>query len=310
MLDESGEGPVKPPEELGFGTRVSTGQGERLLNRDGTFGVRRRGLPWRAVLSLYHSLLVMSWPTFLCLLALVYVTVNSVFALCYLSLGPEALGGAATDTFERAFFFSVQTLSTVGYGHIVPLSLAANWVATVESFVGMLSMALVTGLAFARFSRPVADIVFSRSAVITGYRGITGFQFRIANQRRNQIIEPHVRVFLSTIEMRSDGARRSFVDLPLERDQLAFFPLSWTVVHPIDEESPLWGIGERELEASGAEFLITVNGLDETLSQVVHARCSYIAREIVWGKRFADIFQRSEAGTPRAIDLARIHDLE
>jgi inward rectifier potassium channel len=211
-----------------------------------------------------------------------------------------------------AFFFSVQTISTIGYGHLVPMGLAANSLVAVEAFVGMLCVALVTGIVFARFSRPRADIVFSRRAVIAPYQGIQAFEFRIANLRRNQIIEARVRVFLAMVERAPDSGvtRRSFVDLALEREQLAFFPLSWTVVHPIDESSPLHGMTAEDLVECGAEFMVTMTGIDDSVSQVVNTRSSYTADEVVWGQRFVNMYERSSMGTPKTIDLARIHGTE
>jgi len=303
---------AKPTQDLGFGTRVGTGPGERLLNRDGSFTVRRHGLPLRAIISLYHSLLVMRWPTFLALLALTYLLLNLSFAVAYLALGEGALAGPGESTLAGAFFFSVQTVSTIGYGHIVPMGLAANSLAAFEAFIGMLGVALVTGIVFARFSRPTADIVFSDRGVIAPYRGIKAFQFRIANRRRNQIIETRVRVFLSMVEQDGEAgpARRSFMELTLERNQLAFFPLSWTIVHPIDEASPLSGLTEQDVKASGAEFLVTMTGIDDSFSQVVHTRTSYTAEEIEWDTRFSNMYERTPLGTPRAMDVARIHDFE
>lgn len=303
------EPPSARPEDLGFGTRVRTGRGERLLNRDGSFTVRRQGLPLRARLSLSHSLMTMRWPVFLSLVAGLYVALNTVFALGYLALGPDAIEGPG-DGFERAFFFSVQTATTIGYGQMLPATTGANLLVAVEALSALISFALVTGLVYARFVRPVADIVFSDHAIIAPYHGITGLEFRIANQRRNQIIELRARVFLSRVD-RSDGrVTRSFTELKLERDRVAFFPLSWTIVHPIDEESPLFGSDEAELLASDAELMIMLNGIDDTLSQPVHARSSYKADEIVWHSRFVNIFCRTERGNPVAIDIAHLSELE
>lgn len=298
-----------PPEDLGFGTSVRTGRGERLLNPDGTFTVQRRGLPLRAVISLSHSLMTMNWPRFLGLLAVLYVGLNSLFALGYLALGEGALEGPGQG-FARAFFFSVQTATTIGYGQLVPASLGANLLATFEAFTALLSFALVTGLVYARFVRPMADIAFSRNAIVAPYRGGTALEFRIANRRRNQIIELRARVFLSRVDRQGGRVTRSFHELELERSHVAFFPLAWTVVHPIREGSPFHGLTESDLLALDAELMIMLTGIDDTLSQTVHARSSYKAEDIVWNTRFANMFQRSESGNPTSIDIAHIDDLE
>ena len=312
------QAPPRPPVEdpnrdLGFGSVVASESRQRLLNRDGSFNVRREGLGWRAALSLYHTLLTLSWPRFLALAAALYAVINALFALAYLACGATALAGAAATgaaaRFAEAFFFSVQTLSTVGYGHMVPVGLAANLVMAAESFVGLLTVALATGLAFARFSRPHARIVFSERAVIAPYRGITAFEFRIANRRRTQLNELSAKVVFARFDSGPAARRRHFDDLALERSRVAFFPLSWTLVHPIDERSPLFGLTREDLLASDAEFLILLTGVDETFSQTVHARSSYHAEEVVWNARFADIFDRGEAGGPLSIDVGRIHEL-
>lgn len=305
--------PEEPPptrtEDLGFGTRVRTGRGDRLLNRDGSFTVLRQGLPLRARLSLSHSLMTMSWPVFLSLVVVLYVTLNTVFALGFLALGPDAIEGPGSG-FERAFFFSVQTATTIGYGQMLPATTGANLLAAVEALSALIAFALVTGLVYARFVRPVADIVFSEHAIMAPYHGRTGLQFRIANQRRNQIIELRARVFLSRVDRRNGHITRSFMELKLERDRVAFFPLSWTIVHPVDEESPLFGSDEADLLSADAELMIMLNGVDDTLSQPVHARSSYKADEIVWHTRFANIFRRTPSGNPVAIDLAHLSELE
>jgi len=301
--------PKAASDDLGFGTRVRTGRGERLLNRDGSFTVRRNGLPLRAVISLSHTLLMMRWPGFLGLVGLAYLLFNGAFALVYLALGPQAIEGPGAG-FERAFFFSVQTASTIGYGHLVPVTTGANVAATLEALLALIAFALVTGLVYARFTRPMADIIFSKHAIIAPYRDITAFEFRIANQRRNQIIELRARIFLSRVDRLGGRVTRSFHELELERDHVAFFPLTWTVVHPIGEGSPFHGLTRDQLLACDAEIMILLSGIDDTLSQTVHARSSYKADEIVWNTRFANIYQRAESGNPMSIDIGHLDDLE
>lgn len=295
--------------ELGFGTRVG-GSGGRLMNRDGSFNVHRRGMPLRSLVSLSHRLLIMRWPAFLVLLTGVYLTLNGAFALLYWSLGPEAIGGPGQPGFARAFFFSVQTASTIGYGTLVPATTAANLVATAEALAALISFALVSGLTYARFTRAIADFVFSDKAVIAPFGDITAFQVRIGNRRRGQILGLTARVFLSRIDDDSGQRRRTYHELRLERSHISFLPLTWTIVHPIDADSPFHGVRPEDLATCDPEIFVTLNGLDETFSQAVHARCSYKADEIVWNARFGNVYERSSSGTPTAIDLARIHDVE
>ena len=299
--------------DLGFGAVVAR-QNRRLLNRDGSFNVARRGLSFRSSLSLYHSLLTMSWSRFLGLVVGSYVVANALFACAYVLCGPEALtvpeGMHVENRFLLAFFFSIHTLATIGYGNITPVSLAANVIVSVESLLGLLGFALVTGILFARFSRPTARIIFSERAVIAPYHGGTALMFRIANARSNQLIEVSARVLFARFE--PGRSTRRFHQLKLEREQVAFFPLSWTVVHPIDEESPLSGLTAADLRAGDAEFPILLTGIDETFSQTVHARSSYKWDEIVWHARFADIFNRPTAGDDDVltIDVRRLHSIE
>jgi inward rectifier potassium channel len=311
--------PIPPPpaedpnRDLGFGAVVASESRRRLLNRDGSFNVRRTGLGWRATLSLYHTLLTLSWPRFLALGALLYLVVNALFAVGFFLLGAQALAGSGESApaarFAEAFFFSVQTFSTVGYGQLAPRGVAANLLMTAESFVDLLAVALATGLVFARFSRPHAKIVFSRHAIIAPYHGGTAFEFRIANRRRTQLSEVAAKVSFTRFEDGALGRRRRFYELPLERQRVAFFPLSWTIVHPIDEHSPLHGVTREELLAADAEFLVLLTGVDETFSQTVHTRSSYQADEVLWNVRFADIFQHPEAGEPLSIDVERIDEV-
>jgi inward rectifier potassium channel len=300
------------PKDLGFGTIVASRSRQRLLNRDGTFNVRRRGLPWRASLGLFNSLLTISWPHFLALVSFFYLLVNALFALGYLVCGPgglaEAEGGELISRFGDAFFFSVQTLSTVGYGQVVPRGLSANLLMTAEAIVGLIITALATGLVFARFSRPVARILFSDRAVVP-YAGGRALKFRIVNLRKSQIIELEAKVMFTRFETIGGQRRRRFYELPLERQRVTIFPLHWTITHPIDEESPLFGVKPEDCRASEAEVLVLLTGIDETFSQTVHARSSYKANEILWDADFTDIFHRATEVGPLSIDIHRLDEI-
>lgn len=260
----------------------------------------------------------MGWGRFLALIATFYVLVNALFAFGYLACGPNALVGQGFaghstlfSNYFRAYFFSVETFGTVGYGNIAPIGMPANILLTAESFVGLLSAALTTGLVFARFSRPNAAIVYSKQALIAPYRGMKAFMFRCANERTDQLIEVSVEIMYSRIAIRADGERvREFTSLPLEFDKVTFFALSWTVVHPIDESSPLFNSTPEDLVRSEAEFLVLLSGNDETFAQTVHSRTSYKANEIVWDARFRSMFIESPERGTTGMDLSRIHDFE
>jgi inward rectifier potassium channel len=299
--------------DLGFGSVVSQQRHLRLLNRDGSFNVARRQSLVDSLGS-YYSLLMMSWPRFMGLVVVAYIAINALFAFFYVLCGPKALQTAAgpelSSPFLKAFFFSVHTFSTIGYGNIVPVGLAANLVVSLESLFGLLGFALATGLLFARFSRPTAKIWFSDSALIAPYQGITSFQFRIINARNNQIIELGARLLFSRFENSSGNRVRKYYQLPLERERVVFFPLAWTIVHPIDKSSPLYGLSQEELLATDGEFLILLTGIDETFSQTVHARSSYRADELVWGAKFENMYIYDADGHIVGIDMERFHSFE
>jgi inward rectifier potassium channel len=300
--------------DLGFGSVVARESRRRLLNRDGSFNVTRSGLGFLSSLSPYHALLMMSWRKFFGLTALFYFGANLLFAVAYLLCGDGALSVPARSgidsRFLQSFFFSIHTLATIGYGTISPVGIAANVIVSIESFIGLFGLALCTSLLFARFSRPTAKILFSDRAVIAPYRGITAFEFRIANVRRNQIIEIEAKALFARFEEADGRPLRRFYPLKLERDRVVFFPLSWTIVHPIDETSPLYGMSAEDLRKSRGEFLVLLTGFDETFSQTVNARSSYLPEEVVWNARFADIFNRPADDGLLTIDVRKLHSIE
>ncbi len=301
--------------DLGFGTVVGRESRQRLLNRDGSFNVARIGLGLLENFAPYHVLLTISWAGFLGVVSVIYLVLNLVFALAYVLCGPDALlGQGATmlgGRFSQAFFFSIQTFATIGYGQIGPNGLAPNLVVTVEALVGLMYQALATGLLFARFTRPHPALLFSRIAVVAPYNDGQGLMFRLVNGRRSEIIELEAQVLFSAVEPDSrGGATRRYTLLSLERNKVTFFPLSWTIVHPIDAASPLAGRTPEDLERAQAEILVLLTGIDEALEQTVHARSSYRADEIIWNARFKSMFLQPDARSRVAVDISRIHEIE
>ena len=301
-----------PSSDLGFGRVLSQQRALRLLNRDGSFNVQTRGRGLHAFLA-YSNLVSTTWNRFFLFVAILYLALNGFFALGYVACGTgglvNTLDTGIYSPFLKAFFFSIHTSATIGYGSTVPVGLATNTLVALESVVSLLGLAVVTGLVFARFSRPIADILFSRTAVMSWIGNLRAFQFRIINSRNNQIIDLRCRLLVSRFETNASGISvRRYYPLRLERESVVFFPLSWTVVHTIDQASPLFGITEDELCGSGAEFLILLTGMDETFSQVVNARSSYRANEIVWNAKFSDIFVYDPEGRMAGVDMKRFHD--
>jgi inward rectifier potassium channel len=292
--------------DLGFGS-LALRPHYRLLNPNGSFNVSRLHEGWLDKLFGYHALINLGWMRFFVLLSVWYMAINALFALGYLALGPGALQGSFDGPlFWRAFFFSIHTFATVGYGNIVPASFFANVLVAVQTLFGLLSLAVATGLVFARFSRPNARVLYSRSALIAPYRNQTSFQFRIVNGRRSQLLNVQALVMHSRFE-KVDGTRvRRFYTMELERNFVAVFPANWTVVHPISPQSPLYGWTREQLQEAEAEFLVLLNAVDETYSQTVYSRSSYTVHEMEWGRRFAMMF--FEEGSQAILDLERLNE--
>jgi inward rectifier potassium channel len=270
-------------------------------------GVRRVGSARLIRRDLYHAMLTMPWRWFFGVQAAAYVVFNAVFALFYL-LAPGSVANAQPGSFGDAFFFSVQTMATIGYGVMAPQTLYGNVVVTIEALLGFASFAVAAGLIFARFSQPTARVLFSRVAVVTSFNGVPTLMFRCANERRNQIFEARVHVDFARQETSAEGLelRRSY-ELGLARNRNPQFSLSWTVMHPIDAQSPLYGIDPDLLAGQDASIVVTLTGIDETLSQTVFARTGYRADEILWGRKFVDILSETETGET-LVDYRRFHD--
>jgi inward rectifier potassium channel len=254
----------------------------------------------------------MSWLRFQVTVFLLFCAINTLFAMAFLACGPGALKGTtgvtAAERFRECFFFSIQTFTTVGYGHISPNTMPANLLVLICAFVGLFSFALATGLLFSRFSRPTARILYSQQALIAPYRNITSFQFRIANLRRSQLLGIEAKVLMTWVDDPTNTRVRQYRQLTLERDSVTFFPLHWTVVHPIDEKSPMYGMTEDQFRQAEGEFLVLLSGVDDSFAQTVHSRTSYRYDEIVWGAKFSDIFisRREDRGVVR-VDLRLLH---
>lgn len=316
--------------DLGLGGVVADGSAERFLNRDGSFNVRRQHIGLQGV-NLYGELLTVGWGRFFVLMGVAYLSLNAAFAAVYSVLGPSALSempSAGLERFLACFFFSVQTFGTIGFGHIYPRTTAANLVVTAEAFVGLLGVALATGILFARFSRPSHRVLFSQVAVIAPFQGGTALMFRVTNGHRTQLIDLSAEVTFSHFEdlalhpvpgldstsaqrpTSAQGQRvRRFYPLALERSRVTFFPTSWTVVHPITSSSPLWKQTLVTLAADDAELLVVLRATDDASQGQIHARSSYKASELVWNARFQPIHSKDSAGHLR-VDVARLSHVE
>ena len=300
--------------DLGFGSVVARESHLRFINQDGTFNVRRKGLNNFAGRNFYHLLLTIPWWKFLGVVVGFYLSINLIFAVIFVLCGENAIvettGAPLSSHFLRAFFFSVETFGTIGYGTIAPVGTLANSFVTVESISSILLQALVTGMFFARFSRPTARVRFSERAVIAPYQNGTALMFRLINMRSSQLIEVAAQVYLARFVPENGQVVRRFEPLNLEREKVSFFPLGWTVVHPIDEKSPLNGLPIEELKNSDAEILILMTAIDEDFAQTVHTRTSYKPAEIIWNAKFVSLYNKTESGAAVSIDVRKLSKIE
>ncbi|OAV45817.1 hypothetical protein A3850_006200 [Lewinella sp. 4G2] len=291
-------------DDLGLGDKIGRKPGTRLINNDGTFNVSRKGY---RTFRPYHELMEMSWPKLLGTTILVYIVLNLIFAVGFLIIGTDGLSNVEPNSpfYYRAlgaFFFSVQTFTTVGYGGISPTGIATNALAALVALFGWIALAIVTGLFFGRFSRPGNMIMFSDFAVVGPYKeSQQALKFRIVNVRDTHLINLSARVILTYLE----EDQRKFKPLRLERSRVSLFPLNWTIVHPITESSPLRGWTEDDFYERRAEVLITIDGYEQTAAQSIHNQNSYIHSEVKWNARFEPMYLEREATTELHLD--RLH---
>jgi inward rectifier potassium channel len=283
-------------QELGFGQR-SYSKGTRLITKEGDFNVVKEGMSGWQGRDIYHELIVMTWVKFILLISAVFFIINFIFACLYYWAGPTGIAGLSAqgqlDLFLKAFYFSTQTITTVGFGSLSPQTDYVSLLAALESFLGLLGFALATGLMFARFSRPRRNLHYSSSALIAPYKeGLNGLMFRFINSSQNQLVEAEVDMIVSYWSAKDEV--RIFKSVDLERRKINFFSTSWTVVHPINEKSPLWGLTEQDCQENSLEIIVMFKAFDDTYVRQVYDRMSYVADEMKWGEKFIPIYEPSD----------------
>jgi len=258
---------------------------------------------------IYHAVLTAPWWAFFLGLGVIFFVLNVIFALLYLA-DPNALAHARKNDFWDAFLFSIETMGSINYTVFVPQTVYANVILCIEAFASLLTLALFTGIIFARFSRPFARVVFSRHALITPFDGVPTLMFRAANQRGNQVLDAEIRLSVARQQTTAEGiVMRRFEDLKPSRERSSLFALSWTVMHRIDRSSPLYGLTPEMWQEQQIEIIAMLSGVDETLADRIYARYSYGADDIVWGHRFVDVLSVTPRGH-RVVDLTRFHHTE
>ena len=285
---------------------------KRIINKDGSFNIKRIGGGISSI-NTFHYLINISWTKFLLIVFAGFISVNFFFAILYHLAGIENLVNAQVQdglqSFLNTFFFSVQTFATVGYGGMHPTGITSNLIASIESMIGILSFALATGLLYGRFSKPSAKISFSNKAIITSFKDGKALMFRIANTRPNVMMEMEANAMMTYLEKSNSQFTRKYYPLKLEIKFIHFFPLPWTIVHQIDEESPLFGKTESDLKELEAELLVMIKGFDDSFSQTVITRNSYKYDEIEWDVKFVRAFSADESGET-IVDLEKLSETE
>lgn len=296
--------------DFGLGSKDPS-KTSRVLNKDGSFNIKKTHVSWWDRTNLYHSFISMSWLKFLLMIALGYLGINFIFATIYYLIGVGTLSNIHQEdpmtAFKQAFFFSTQTFTTLGYGRVAPIGEWANWVASLESMVGLLSVALGTGLMYGRFSRPNSKIKFSEHGLISPYKeGLNAFMFRVVNPTPSQLLEVKVE---ASVSLRNPETRmREFHNLKLERSQVKFFPSMWTIVHPLDDESILSGLDEDSFKQLDIEIITFIKAYDESFAQSIYSRRSYKSHEIEWEKKFVYVSENTLEGIE--INVSRIDETQ
>lgn len=282
-------------------TAISDTEGYRAMNKDGSLNIIRTGLPWWKRNTLYHLMIRMSTSKFLIVVFLFYTVTNIFFASIYALMGVDKLQGidevsSIHEKFLQAFFFSSQTLTTVGYGHISPKGTAANIIASLESFIGIMAFAIVTGLFFARFARPRAYLKFSDNLLLTPYKDTVAFMWRIVSEKTTNLTDVRAEVTCSFHTVENGKHETKFYPLSLEYSRINSLTLSWTLVHPIDEKSPFFGMTLDDIKLGKIEIMTNIKAFDEYYSNTVQQRSSYKGNEIIYGGKFDPCFNRSADG--------------
>lgn len=303
---------TKTVENTGF-SNTSGARGARLVNKDGSLNLRKTGLPFWEQISLFHTLIKMPAWKFLISVFFFYGIANTLFASLYIMIGVQKLQGIdaqeadVLNGFAQAFFFSSQTLTTVGYGHISPVGLQANIIASLESFVGILSFAMVTGLLYGRFTLPKAYLRFSENIIVAPHKGQRALMIRIASYKNNHITDVEAKMTLA-MHVMEDGKKVSkFFSPKLEIDTITSLALSWTIVHLIDEESPFYDMGKEEILHSDFEIMYHIKGFDDHFSNIVQQRGSYTRDEMAYGAKFRPAFYSTEDGTTTVLELDKLN---
>lgn len=303
---------AKVNNDTGFGNNAAD-YGGRFVNRDGSFNLRKEGVPVWERYSIYHSMLNMPRWKFISVIVIFFLCINLLYTLIYLLIGMDQftgmIGSSAWQKIKEVYFFSTETFTTVGYGRVNPVGDAANFVASIEAMSGFLSFAVATGLIYGRFSKPKSYLIFSEHALIAPYQGKTGLMFRFVSYKDSHVLtDVHIRVSLGLLVEENGRKGYQFFDLTLERSRVDSLPMNWTVVHPIDEQSPFAGFSAADMKASDVELYVLVRGFDDVYSTMVQQRTSYTFDEILFQRKFRPMYRESDDGKTTIVELHKLNE--
>jgi inward rectifier potassium channel len=298
--------------DTGFGNNANS-YGGRFINRDGSFNLRKEGMPFLSRFSIYHSMLNLPRWKFILLIVVFFLCINLLYTIIYLLIGTNQFQGMIASTnwqkIKEVYFFSTETFTTVGYGRVNPVGDGANFVASIEAMSGFLSFAIATGLIYGRFSKPTAYLVFSEHALVAPYQDKTALMFRFVSYKDNHIltnVDIKVNIGLKVQENGNDVYK--FYDLNLERSHVESLPMNWTVVHPIDESSPFMGFSFEDMKVADVELYVLVRGFDDVYSNMVLQRTSYTYEEIMFNKKFIPMYRESNDGKTTILELHKLNE--
>lgn len=295
----------------GFGDNASN-YGGRFLNKDGQANIKKTGIGFLERYSWFHGMLAMSRTKFFITILVFYILVNLLFAFIYYMIGVEHLAGMSTNSeiekFGEAFFFSAQTFTTVGYGRISPTGFTTSSVAAFQALIGLLSFAVATGLMYGRFSRPTAYLKFSQNGIIAPYRGITALMVRVAPFKNTTLTDAEAKLTLGMMIEENGKSANRFFPLEMEMEKVNALTLSWTLVHPITENSPLYGFSKEDYSNTTGEIIVFIKAFDDMFSNTVVARSSYTFNEIMYGAAFNPMYYRDENNSSTVLDLSKLND--
>ena len=301
----------KQNNDTGFAT-ISDNVGGRFINKDGSFNLIKEGMPFRKRFSLFHDMLYLPLWKFIAVIFIFYLVINFIFTLLYLLTGAEQLDGLIKGNpwkvAREVFYFSTQTFTTVGYGHVNPVGDAANIISAIESLTGLLSLAIATGLIYGRFSKPRSYLVFSDHALVSPFNDGNAIMFRFAAFKdKHALTDVDVRVNSGLLVVENDKPVFKYFALTLERSRVESMPLSWTVVHHIDENSPFYGFTEDDMRTADVELYVMLRGYDDVFSNYVQQRTSYTYREILFDRKFVPMYRESDDGKATILELHKLN---